>query len=307
MAAEYGDEDWATSPAVPYRSYALLALARPPTPRLRVPVFVRHVIDPSTHLHQTGVLLRTYVRRLKHCSSSSITSLFSSSLRSKPLTHPLSNAVTDTSSLPSTSPRPLPFSVLSEMLPKNLLSLARRGLHSKTRTFYSPTPDFLHEYLSQDSLASGSLSVFMLSTSLPDLPGHLSVLQAAFPNSIGSFSVSPPGSEPTVSLATFWGTDIKVFKSDLTGRAPAEVGRFQRPERQRSVPPEDRRGSTSRDVDAAYGQGWEKLWNGEVQNERIAELEGVQADTFLLLSDSRPAPVLRALDNMFPKAIKVGS
>ncbi|OWZ31004.1 hypothetical protein C347_03762 [Cryptococcus neoformans AD2-60a] len=192
------------------------------------------------------------------------------------------------------------------MLPKNLLSLARRGLHSKTRTFYSPTPDFLHEYLSQDSLPSGSLSVFMLSTSLPNLPGHLSVLQAAFPNSIGSFSVSPPGSEPTVSLATFWGTDIKVFKSDLTGRAPAEVGRFQRPERQRSVPPEDRRGSTSRDVDAAYGQGWEKLWNGEVQNERIAELEGVQADTFLLLSDSRPAPVLRALDNMFPKAIKTG-
>lgn len=146
----------------------------------------------------------------------------------------------------------------------------------------------------------------MLSTSLPNLPGHLSVLQAAFPTSIGSFSVSSPGSEPTVSLATFWGTDIKVFKSDQTGRAPAEVGRFQRPERQRNVPPEDRRGSTSRDVEAAFGQGWENLWNGEVENKRIAELEGVQADTFLLLSDSRPAPVLKALDSMFPKAIKTG-
>ncbi|KGB79526.1 hypothetical protein CNBG_5364 [Cryptococcus deuterogattii R265] len=192
------------------------------------------------------------------------------------------------------------------MLPKSFVSLARRGLHSKTRTFYSPTPDFLHEHLARDSLPEGSVSLFMLSTSLSNLPGHLSVLQAAFPTSIGSFSVSPPGSEPTVSLATFWGTGIKIFRSDLTGRAPAEVGRFQRPERQRNSRSEDRRGSTSRDVDAAFGQGWEKLWNGEVEGDRIPELEGVEADTFLLLSDSRPVPVLKTLDSMFPKAIKAG-
>lgn len=257
--------------------------------------------DRRLHLHQTTAPI--FVRNAAPAAALlSLTLLFGPNL-----THPLFNAVIDTFSLSSTSPRHLHFSVSSEMLPKNLFSLTRRGLHSKTRTFYSPTPDFLHEYLSHDSLPGGSVSVFMLSTSLPNLPGHLSVLQAAFPTSIGSFSVSSPGSEPTVSLATFWGTDIKVFKSDLTGRAPAEVGRFQRPERQRNVPPEDRRGSTSRDVEAAFGQGWENLWNGEVENKRIAELEGVQADTFLLLSDSRPAPVLKALDSMFPKAIKVGS
>lgn len=270
------------------------------TPPQRVSVIVHHVINASTSTKQQPVFIRntTPAAALNHYPFSSVGPNVPRTVFLQ-LSGPIF--------ISSAGPRLFPLSVLFDMLPKSFVSLARRGLHSKTRTFYSPTPDFLHEHLARDSLPEGSVSLFMLSTSLSNLPGHLSVLQAAFPTSIGSFSVSPPGSEPTVSLATFWGTGIKIFRSDLTGRAPAEVGRFQRPERQRNSRSEDRRGSTSRDVDAAFGQGWEKLWNGEVEGDRIPELEGVEADTFLLLSDSRPVPVLKTLDSMFPKAIKVGS
>ncbi|TYJ53415.1 hypothetical protein B9479_005962 [Cryptococcus floricola] len=192
------------------------------------------------------------------------------------------------------------------MLPRRLLRTPTRGIHTTAHTFYSPTPPFLRDHLASHPAPPDSTSVFLLSTSLPDLPAHLAAVQGISPQSIGSFCVSPPGSEPTLSLATFWDADITLFKSELSGRAPAEVGRFQRPERQRETRSEDLRGSTQSDVEGTFGQGWESIWKGENSVEKIAGLEGVQADSFLLLSDSRPAPVLGALDSMFPTAAKTG-
>ncbi|WVQ74964.1 hypothetical protein IAR50_004572 [Cryptococcus sp. DSM 104548] len=182
----------------------------------------------------------------------------------------------------------------------------RRGIHTSTHTFYSPTPAFLRDHLTSHPVPPDSTSVFLLSTSLSDLPAHLAAVQSVSSQSIGSFCVSPPGSEPTLSLATIWDADIRLFKSELSGRAPAEVGRFQRPERQRKARSEDLRGSTQSDVEETFGQGWESIWKGEDGVGRIADLEGVQADSFLLLSDSRPGPVLSALDRMFPAATKTG-
>ncbi|WVF72838.1 hypothetical protein IAT40_007656 [Kwoniella sp. CBS 6097] len=184
---------------------------------------------------------------------------------------------------------------------------SKRAVHTQAYTYYSPTLDFLETHLAQQSIEADSTSVFLLSTSLPNLPQHLSTLQKHFPSYIGSFSVTPPDHEPTISLATFSQADIRIFRCELTGRPPAEVGRFQRPEQQRTKRAEDLKGSGQGEVeDALIGQGWAGLWKSENPVERIPDLEGVKAESFLLLTDGRPGPVLSALDHMYPQAIKSG-
>ncbi|WVR07518.1 hypothetical protein IAU60_004560 [Kwoniella sp. DSM 27419] len=180
-----------------------------------------------------------------------------------------------------------------------------RVLHTRAQTFYSPTADFLETHLARHPASPGSTSAFLLSTSLPDLPGHLAVLQKHLPTYIGSFSTTAPGQEPTIALATFSDAEIRVFRSDLTGRPPAEVGRFQRPESQREKREEDLKGLGQGEAEARLaGEGWAGMWRSELAVERIAELEGVQADSFVLLSDGRPGPVLNALDAIYPSATK---
>ncbi|WVQ82332.1 hypothetical protein IAT38_004460 [Cryptococcus sp. DSM 104549] len=189
----------------------------------------------------------------------------------------------------------------------SLVARAHRAIHTRAHTFYSPTPDFLRQHLAQHPVPPNSTSLFLLSTSLPDLPQHLSTLQAAFPSHIGSFHVTPPTAEPTLSLAVFSDDEVRQFRSELSGRPAAEVGRFQRPEKQREtwveIPDESKQGDAEKRL---AGEGWAGMWRGESQAGTIPELEGVKASSFLLLSDGRPAPVLSALDTMFPDASKAG-
>ncbi|WVR00037.1 hypothetical protein IAU59_007179 [Kwoniella sp. CBS 9459] len=187
---------------------------------------------------------------------------------------------------------------------------SKRLLHTQAYTYYSPTTELLETHLAQQSIKPDSTSVFLLSTSLQNLPRHLSALQKHLPSYIGSFSITPSDHEPTISLATFSGAadgEVRIFRSELTGRPPAEVGRFQRPEQQRTKRAEDLKGSGQGEVeDALIGQGWAGLWRSENAVERIPDLEGVQAEGFLLLTDGRPGPVLSALDHMYPEASKSG-
>ncbi|WWC63339.1 uncharacterized protein I303_105939 [Kwoniella dejecticola CBS 10117] len=182
---------------------------------------------------------------------------------------------------------------------------AKRLLHTRAQTFFSPTPEHVESNLAQHPTPN-STWLFLLSTSLENLPRHLPILQKHLPNSIGSFSVTPPGQEPTISVATF-PEDVRIFRSALTGRPPAEVGRFQRPESQRVQREEDLKGAGQGQAEALLaGEGWAGMWKGEAITERIGELEGVEAESFLLLTDGRPNPVLKALDLMYPSASKVG-
>ncbi|WWD19082.1 hypothetical protein CI109_103540 [Kwoniella shandongensis] len=198
---------------------------------------------------------------------------------------------------------------------RRALSLARRALHTRAQTYYSPTPDFLAEHLASNPLPSlsKSTSLFLLSTTLPHLAQNLLILQTFFPNHIASFSITPPGSEPTLSLATFTpdesaGEGVKVWRSDLSGRPPAEVGRFQRPEKQREEQRvEEAKGKEQGEAEMRLaGEGWAGMWRGENEVGRIEALEGVKAESFLMLSDGRPGPVLRALDELYPTATKTG-
>ncbi|OCF57225.1 hypothetical protein L486_04681 [Kwoniella mangroviensis CBS 10435] len=177
-----------------------------------------------------------------------------------------------------------------------------RAIRTRAQTFFSPTPEYVSSHLAKTT----DPSIFLLSTSLQHLSQHLPVIQNHLPNSIGSFSITPPGHEPTLSIATF-SDDARIFRSDLTGRPPAEVGRFQRPSSQRSQREEDLKGTGQGQAEALLaGEGWAGMWKGEAREQRIAELEGVTAESFLLLTDGRPTPVLKALDAMYPAASKVG-
>ncbi|WRT68443.1 uncharacterized protein IL334_005419 [Kwoniella shivajii] len=186
------------------------------------------------------------------------------------------------------------------------LKAAHRGLRTRAQTFFSPTPEYVRSRL-RSPPSSESTSVFLLSTSLQELPELLPILQQHTPNNIGSFSVTAPGTEATLSVATFSKDDVHIFRSKSSGRPPAEVGRFQRPETQRIQREEDMKGTGQGEAEATLaGEGWAGMWKGELSVERIPELEGVDAQHFLLLTDGRPGPVLRALDEMYPSASKLG-
>ncbi|WWC71530.1 uncharacterized protein I206_105488 [Kwoniella pini CBS 10737] len=191
------------------------------------------------------------------------------------------------------------------MILRKSTSSARRLLHTRVQTFFSPTPSYVESHIAQHA-KTDSTSLFLLSTSLENLPQHLPILQKYLPNSIGSFSITPPGQEPTLSLASF-SESVQTFRSNLTGRPPAEVGRFQRPQTQRNQREEDLKGAGPGEAEALLaGEGWAGMWKGEAAIERISELEGIDAASFLLLTDGRPNPVLKALDLMYPSASKIG-
>lgn len=163
-----------------------------------------------------------------------------------------------------------PFAV--KLLPRTS-PISRRCFHCRAHTLYSPTPTSLQSFLSCNPVSSTSTTLYVLSTSLTHLPDLLSSLQRHLPSSIGSFSSSPPNSPPSLSIATF--DHGQIFRSDLSGRPPAEVGHWQRASHEGYA--EDRKGSEAGDVEATRKEeGWAGLWRGETEVGPITDLEGVK-------------------------------
>ncbi|KAI9637449.1 uncharacterized protein MKK02DRAFT_43370 [Dioszegia hungarica] len=182
-----------------------------------------------------------------------------------------------------------------------------------TSTLFSPTPDFLASHLASNPAPTDSLTLYTICTTLPSLPGLLPHLQR-LPNSIGSFSHPRPvqagQNQPYISLAHFPRNGGSVFHTALTGRRPVEVGRWHRPHPD-GVGKEDLKGGEMGDLGDVRGAGlggWGEAWEADAgaADERVQGLEGVDAQTILLLTDASPRPVLRALDAQFPHAVKAG-
>lgn len=165
-------------------------------------------------------------------------------------------------------------------------------------TIYSPSPSFLEEHVANTSTSStgGSgrdgvtdeIALFLLSTSIPSssLSPLLSAIRARWPESIGSFSSSAPSAEPSLSIARFKRSDsLSLWYDPQVGRAPAEVGRWQRHQDGR-VTTEDQKGDRIGELDVGVGVGlggngerdWDKIWQPERDVERIADLEGLQRE-----------------------------
>ncbi len=174
--------------------------------------------------------------------------------------------------------------------------------HTVAHTLISPTPEYLETHLSKFPPPPSSKSIYLLSTTLPNLPSLLSTLQSKLPKSIGSFQISPPTSPPTLSLATFTpssssssmtspsesettksnrinqnedsdevndnskdrheiGEEIHIFRSEMSGRLPAEVGKWQR----RPPSLEDLKGSMQGELEMVKAQGgWSNLWKSDI-------------------------------------------
>ena len=153
-----------------------------------------------------------------------------------------------------------------------LFTQCRRCLHTQLSTIYSPTPSFLTSHLS--NLPPTALTLYLLSTTLPHLPALSSVLRD-LPNSVGSFHTTP--NEPSIALASFIPDapgEVKLFRSELVGRPPVEVGRWQRPSTQRG--PDDERGRGGELVQELSEGGWDAVWEERQGSERIPELEGFE-------------------------------
>ena len=151
----------------------------------------------------------------------------------------------------------------------------RCAYHTRTHTLLSPTPSSLQSFLSANPIPTTSVSLYLLSTSLSNYSTLLSSLQSHLNSSIGSFSTCPAHLPPTLSIATF-SHGAQIFRSELSGRPSAEVGRRQRPPAIGWYA-EDRKGSVEGDVSAVReGEGWAGLWRSQLGGERIAELQGVR-------------------------------
>ena len=151
------------------------------------------------------------------------------------------------------------------------VGLPRRHLSVRAHTLFNPTPELLEQHLSSAPASPGSVSVYLLSTSLPasSLQPLLTTLQDKLPASIGSFLSSPPGSEASLAIATF--DRGAVFRTSLTGRPAAQVGRYQRPG---PVWEEDTKGDTVGEIEAVRGEeGWDGLWRSGGDVPRIEEME----------------------------------
>jgi len=163
----------------------------------------------------------------------------------------------------------------TSMFRRCIASTSKRQLSTRAHTLYSPTPELLERHLADVPQSAHSASVYLLSTSLPTnlLQPLLSALQHALPNSIGSFSTSPPGVEPSLAIATF-DTGL-TFRTNLSGRPKAEVGRYQRPGS--AAQEGDTRGSVVGEVeDIRREEGWAGMWKGETETTAIDELQGVK-------------------------------
>ena len=177
----------------------------------------------------------------------------------------------------------------------------RTGSGITAHTLINPTPSSLTSHLARFPPSSTAPLVYLLSTNIEgkELGGLIPTLQA-IPNSIGTFShpittpITPHQNqnvnggqdqrrnvggygqgigevtvgEPTLSLLTFEGA--RTFRTGVTGRPGAEVGRWQRP----TLLPwdEDLKGSTEGDLGTQGG--WDQVWRAERGVERIPELEG---------------------------------
>lgn len=172
-------------------------------------------------------------------------------------------------------------------------SVQGRMISMTAHTLVNPTPSSLTSHLASHPPSASAPLLYLLSSNIDprELGGLIPTLQA-IPNSIGTFShpittLSPSQSqpykvrdgygpsngeiniaEPTLSLLTFEGA--RTFRTAVTGRPGAEVGRWQRP----TLLPwdEDLKGSTEGDL--ATEKGWDEVWRAERGVERIPELEG---------------------------------
>jgi hypothetical protein len=144
----------------------------------------------------------------------------------------------------------------------------------RAHTLLSPTPESLSAHLDSLPPSPTSTTLYLLSTTLPSLPSILSILQTRLPSSIGSFALTPPSSTsgPSLSLATFE-SPVRIFRSDLTGRKPAEVGKWQR----EKAGKEDLKGGVQGDMGEEMSRsGWAGMWRTEGQVEEIPKLRGVE-------------------------------
>ena len=161
--------------------------------------------------------------------------------------------------------------MLRRLLPSSLpLRPSHRHLTTHAHTLYSPTPELLEKHLSTIPLTPSSVSVYLLSTSLPasSLQPLLSTLQDRLPASIGSFSSSPPGSEASLAIATF--ERGATFRTELSGRPAAQVGRYQRPG---PVWEDDKKGDQVGDIEKIMGaDNWGEVFRSS-ELPKIEEIE----------------------------------
>lgn len=156
-------------------------------------------------------------------------------------------------------------------LSRSSQSVSRRYLSVRAHTLFSPTPELLDKHLSSHTHSPTSVSVYLLSTSLPAsaLQPLISALQSRLPASIGSFLSSPPGTEASLAIATF--ERGATFRTALSGRPAAQVGKYQRPG---PVLGEDRKGDKVGEIDEVKGEeGWDGLWRSGGEVPRIEEIE----------------------------------
>jgi len=137
-----------------------------------------------------------------------------------------------------------------------LLRRARlaRALHIEAHTIEHPTPELVSSLITPHATA-----YFSLSTSLQ--PESLSPLVAALPkHSVGGFHISDI---PSISIALITpdaGETVETFHDPSEGRAPVQVGKWQRG----TAWTDDKRGSAVGELEKILGgEGWEGVWRGE--------------------------------------------
>ena len=146
----------------------------------------------------------------------------------------------------------------------------RRCLSITAHTLFSPTVELLERHLTNKSKTSVTAYLFS-SIDAADISTLLAPLQASG-SSIGSFSTSLPQQEPSLSVITI--ENAVTFRTDLTGRPGAQVGRYQRPDYE--VTADDLKGSRIGEGDAIKSkEGWAGMWKSEKVSSSIPELEGV--------------------------------
>jgi hypothetical protein len=135
-----------------------------------------------------------------------------------------------------------------------------RSLHVEAHTLEHPTPEAVSALIPSDLADSKGTVLFSLSTSTPgsDIPALVSTVGK---NSVGSFHIS---GIPTLSLAILRpeeGETLSTFYDSTVGRAPVQVGKWQRLGTSWT---DDKRGAGVGELANVLGTGgWEEVWRGE--------------------------------------------
>ena len=194
------------------------------------------------------------------------------------------------------------------------LPASRRDLHTTLHTIRHPSPTAITEHLSSLSLSNTTVGFYLLHPELKDISTILSTVQKGLGScrtTFGSFAQSARIAQtvngststgaPFVTIATFTPTSstekLVPFRSSLTGRPPASVGRYHRPNPRNPTPSdpfgtsssgeeirnEDRKGQEVGEVERVLmgslgyekGEsiGWEGLWRAE----RLEGMDGPDA------------------------------